>query len=53
MLTWLMAMLFSGLGSGFCEAAAASTRAVPVLLALRVMRNAAEAPLAGEGSAQV
>jgi hypothetical protein len=41
-----MAMLFSGFGSGFCEAATASTRAVPALLALTLMLKLDEAPLA-------
>ena len=34
-----MAMLFSGLGSGFCDAATAKTETVSALLALTVMRG--------------
>jgi len=45
-------MLFSGWGSGLCDAAAASTVTVPVRLALTVMLNLAEAPLAIEATVQ-
>ena len=46
-------MLFSGCGSGFCDAAAASTSTLPFALALTVMANFAEAPLASEARLQV
>ena len=41
-------MLSSGRGSGFCEAAAATTSALAAALAWTVMANFAEAPLASE-----
>jgi len=53
MVIYWMEMLFSAWGSGFCEAAAASTRTLPFALALTVMVNLAEAPLASEAKVQV
>lgn len=47
------AMLLRGLGSGLCDTAMATTRALPVLVALMVMVNSGEAPLASEASLQV
>ena len=48
-----MEMLFRGLGSGLCEAAAATTSTLPAAWALTMMENCAEARLASAARVQV